>query len=186
MTRTATYDLGAFIADVGLIVAEGADESRTTEQVADRLRELLASGLQLSEAVVRPREDRYVMRPLYVHPDAGFSIACAVWNVGQRTPVHGHETWGVVGIHSGIEHETRYRKPGRPREPLEALPAADWGPGEVTVCCTTDDDVHLVECGSDVPCVGIHVYGADIGTLPRRSYDPETGEVSWFVSPWGG
>lgn len=29
----------------------------------------------------------------------------------QGTPVHGHETWGAVGIYSGIEHEVRYRKP---------------------------------------------------------------------------
>ena len=46
------------------------------------------------------------------------------------------------------------------------------------------DDVHQVRCGGDTPVVGIHVYGADIGTLPRRSYDPHTGAVSWFVSTW--
>ncbi|WP_162799236.1 hypothetical protein [Nocardioides sp. 616] len=34
------------------------------------------------------------------------------------------------------------------------------------------------------PVIGIHVYGADIGTLPRRSYDPETGAVHWFTSTW--
>jgi predicted metal-dependent enzyme (double-stranded beta helix superfamily) len=124
------------------------------------------------------------MRPLHVAADGSFSIACAVWNVGQKTPVHGHETWGVVGIHSGVEREVGYVKPVRPDEPLQGRPAADWHPGEVTVCCTTDDDVHMVECGSDVPCVGIHVYGSDIGTLRRRSYDPVTGKVSWFVSAW--
>jgi hypothetical protein len=41
----------------------------------------------------------------------------------------------------------------------------------VTVCCTTDDDVHRVACGSDEPCIGIHVYGANIGALSRRRYD---------------
>ncbi|MGD9525275.1 hypothetical protein [Pseudonocardia sp.] len=183
---TQTYDLDAFVADLERVVATATTEREVTERVAERLRVLLTSGLQLPEETTTPLPDRYVMRPLYVAADGRFSIACAVWNVGQRTPVHGHETWGVVGIHSGVEHEVPYVKPTRPDEPLRSLPAHDWTPGEVTVCCTKDDDVHMVACGGDVPCIGIHVYGADIGTLSRRTYDPDTGAVSWFVSRWGG
>jgi predicted metal-dependent enzyme (double-stranded beta helix superfamily) len=52
------------------------------------------------------------------------------------------------------------------------------------VCCTTDDDVHCVAAVGDIPTVGIHVYGANIGTIERRLYDPETGAVEWFVSGW--
>jgi 3-mercaptopropionate dioxygenase len=54
----------------------------------------------------------------------------------------------------------------------------------VTVCCTTDDDVHAVTAVGDEPTIGIHVYGADIGTIRRRRYDPETGKVEWFVGGW--
>ncbi|TNC27823.1 cysteine dioxygenase family protein [Amycolatopsis alkalitolerans] len=178
-------DLDAFIADVGTVVSAGGSEEDVTEQVAARLRRLLAVGLQLPGSITAPRAERYVMRPLHVDPGGAFSIACAVWDVGQSTPVHGHETWGVVGIHSGVEREVGYVKPVREDEPLAVRTEADWGPGEVTVCCTTEDDVHQVACGSDIPCVGIHVYGADIGTLPRRSYEPTTGHQSWFVSHWG-
>ena len=31
----------------------------------------------------------------------------------------------------------------------------------------TDDDVHQVFCEGNQPCVGIHVYGADIGQVQR-------------------
>lgn len=184
MTTRDHDPLESFVAEVNLILAEEQGEHGITVRVADRLRALLASGMALSPEIVAPREESYVMRPLHVDPDGHFSIACAVWNVGQKTPVHGHETWGVVGIHSGVEREVAYRKPTEPRVPLTAFPPQDWQPGEVTICCTTDDDVHMVECGSGVPCVGIHVYGADIGSLPRRRYDPATGAVSWFVSEW--
>lgn len=177
-------NLDSFIAAVTQIVASGVDERQVTEQVAERLRVLLSGNLELAPHLTAPRPDKYVMRPLHVADDGSFSIACAVWDVGQKTPVHGHETWGVVGIVSGVEHEVDYVKPRRPGVPLESRTVTDWQPGEVTVCCTTDDDVHMVECGSDVPCVGIHVYGGDIGSLPRRSYDPVTGAVSWFVSTW--
>jgi predicted metal-dependent enzyme (double-stranded beta helix superfamily) len=62
----------------------------------------------------------------------------------------------------------------------------DLNPGQVIVCCTTDQDLHRVSAVGAQPCVGIHVYGGDIGTIRRRSYDVETGDVSWFTSSWGG
>jgi predicted metal-dependent enzyme (double-stranded beta helix superfamily) len=57
-----------------------------------------------------------------------------------------------------------------------------WERGQVTVCCTTDDDVHAVAAVGKEPTVGIHVYGGNIGTINRPSYDPATGAVQWFVS----
>lgn len=160
------------------------DESTLTTKVAATLSEALEQGLEIPEGAKRPDTERYVMYPLHVAEDESFSIAAAVWNVGQGTPVHGHETWGVVGILSGHEHELSFEKPPTSRVPLTPNGEHVWGPGEVTVCCTTDDDVHQVRCEGDEPVVGIHIYGADIGTLERRSYEPESGAVSWFVSRW--
>lgn len=89
-----------------------------------------------------------------------------------------------MGIHSGQESERQYDKPEQPGTPLTTTVESVWSAGQVTVCCTTDDDVHTVWNEADSPCVGIHVYGRDIGRLNRRSYDPDTGEQSWFVSSW--
>lgn len=176
--------ISAFADTVADLVARGYDEQTLTAHIRDELEAALAAGLELPEDVTRPDPVRYVMYPLHVAADGSFSIASAVWDVGQGTPVHGHETWGVVGIHSGVEVETRYEKPAQPDVPLAREGTDEWTAGQVTVCCTTDDDVHQVRCGGDRPVVGIHVYGADIGTLPRRSYDPDTGAVHWFTSRW--
>ena len=177
-------EVAAFARTVQELVARGLDERALTAAVQAELSALLAAGFELSEDKTRPDPERYVMYPLHVAPDGSFSIASAVWNVGQGTPVHGHETWGVVGIYRGVEVETRYEKPDVPDVPLVESGSDEWQAGQVTVCCTTDDDVHQVRCGGDRPVVGIHVYGADIGTLPRRTYDPDTGAVHWFVSTW--
>lgn len=177
-------EVAAFADRVQELVRRDLSEQELTAAVQEELTALLAAGFELPEDKTRPDPDRYVMYPLHVAADGSFSIASAVWNVGQGTPVHGHETWGVVGIYSGVEVETRYEKPTVPDVPLADLGTEDWSAGQVTVCCTTDDDIHQVRCGGDRPVVGIHVYGADIGTLPRRSYDPGTGAVHWFVSSW--
>lgn len=177
-------EVAEFAAVVRDLVQQDLDERALTAAVRDRLTALLRAGFTIPEHKRRPDPERYVMYPLHVDPDGAFSIASAVWDVGQGTPVHGHETWGVVGIYSGVEVETRYQKPTTPGVPLTSAGTQQWTAGEVTVCCTSDDDVHQVRCGGDEPVIGIHVYGADIGTLPRRSYDPETGDVSWFTSAW--
>ena len=186
MSATLVTDprLARLVTELEQLVEREHDEHVLTGLVAERLHAALADGIDLPDDVTRPGADRYVMYPLHVDPAGRFSIASAVWNVGQGTPVHGHETWGVVGIHAGVEHEISFEKPAHPGVPLVENGVHDWAPGEVTICCTTDDDVHQVFCSGEQPCVGIHVYGADIGTLRRRSYQPETGEVSWFVSTW--
>jgi predicted metal-dependent enzyme (double-stranded beta helix superfamily) len=172
------------IGEVEPIVAAGGSEQKITAEVAERLRAWLAQGPEIDAAYRRPDPDRYVLYPLHVDPEGRFSIAAAVWNVGQSTPVHGHETWGVVGILSGVEREVAYVKPHAEGEKLVALGEENWSPGEVTVCCTTDDDVHWVACGGAEPCVGVHIYGTDIGTWSRRAYDPDDGSVTWFESGW--
>lgn len=174
-----------FVDGIRNVVDDAHSEAQTTEAVAGLLSGLLdEESFALPDAYTTPHADHYVMYPLHVDPAGRFSVASAVWNVGQSTPVHGHETWGVVGIYAGGENELRYAKPTRPNVPLEPLEPHLWNPGQVTVCCTVDDDIHQVACYGSTPCVGIHVYGADIGTLSRRSYDPACGGVSWFVSHW--
>ena len=177
-------EIEEFAAEVADLVGTGMDEPALTKAVAVRLDALLKAGFRLPEAKIAANPEHYVMYPLHVAADGSFSIAAAVWDVGQSTPVHGHETWGVVGIYSGVEHEIRYHKPPEPGVSLVRGGVEDWQSGQVTVCCTTDDDIHQVSCGGAEPCVGIHVYGADIGTLPRRRYDPSTGDVAWFTSTW--
>lgn len=174
-----------FISELVALVETHPDDRSLTDAVASGLSGLLASPFALPAEFTRPHPHRYVMYPLHIDARGRFSVAAAVWDVGQSTPVHSHETWGVVGIYSGIEGETRYVKPRIDGDPLVLdVSGLEWGPGEVTVCCIHDDDVHMVRCVGDAPCIGIHVYGSDIGTLRRRAYDPITGEVTWFTSQW--
>ncbi len=171
-----------FVADTARVVAEGRDEYETTNAVKQLLVEALAGDFQIPEAYMKPREDRYVMYPLFVADDASFSIASAVWNIGQETPVHDHGVWGVVGILSGVEHEESFR--ATPSGALAEHEDIEFQPGEVTVCCTSDQDLHRVSASGDEPCVGIHVYGGDIGTIRRRSYRLDDGSISYFTSDW--
>ncbi|HYM91440.1 MAG TPA: hypothetical protein VEW91_07400, partial [bacterium] len=167
------------------IVREAGGEQVVTEKVATRLRSLLQEPHVLNPRYTRPKPDNYVLYPVWVEPGGSFSIAAAVWNVGQVTPVHDHGTWGVIGIYQGIEREIRYKPAvvGGERR-FKETEERDIGERQVIVCCTSDQDIHRVSCGSNRPCVGIHVYGADIGAIQRHVYEPQTGDVRAFVSGW--
>ena len=187
ITEDQSSRLGAFVKEVGRIVAEAgrSSEEEITSRIEVLLREVLTGGLQLAPGYREPRADRYVMYPLAVARDGSWSIASAVWDVGQAAPIHDHGTWGVIGILAGVEHEIGYWKPS-PGDagPLRLRMEHDLHPGEVMVCCTRDQDVHSVACAASVPCVGVHVYGADIGTVTRHTYDLATGAQRDFVSTW--
>jgi predicted metal-dependent enzyme (double-stranded beta helix superfamily) len=178
--------LQTFIDDVGAVVSSTDDEHEITARIAQLLSALLADGYRLPPQLTRAAADRHLTYPLYIAPDESWSMASVVWAVGQQTNVHSHETWGAVGIYAGAELEVRYRKPtdATPARPLVPAGEQRWDRGQVTVCCTTDDDVHSVVAVGDEPTIGIHVYGGNIGTIERRAYDPATGETRWFTSGW--
>lgn len=174
--------LREFIAFVNQVVKEQASESETTRKIAERLTELIKLEGVFPDAFKQPNPDKYTLYPVYIAPDDSFSIAAAVWDVGQKTPIHDHGTWGVIGLIQGEEIEVHYdvHAPGGPKKIMERT----LREGEVIVCCTSDRDVHEVACASDVPCVGIHVYGANIGAIERHVYDKATGEPRTVVTAW--
>jgi len=177
-----------FIEQVRGIVREGGSEEEVTARVADRLRAIIAEPGLLDPGHMRVKAGGYVLWPVHVEPDGSFSVATAVWDVGQITPIHDHGTWGVIGIWRGVEHEERFRRAEAPLDkpaPISFLKKWDAPAGEVFVCCTSDADIHRVSCGSEIPVVGIHVYGGDIGAIERHAYDEATGVAKAFVSGWG-
>lgn len=175
--------LQTFIDRMHEIVDQGGDEQTVTQAVAQALQELLKHKNIIPPAMMQPDEHRYVMYPVYVAPDESFSIASAVWGVNQTTPIHDHGTWGVIGIVQGIEHELSYQ-PNEVGKPMILLEEKLIHEGEVVICCTSDQDTHKVSCASEIPCVGLHVYGGNIGKIERRTYDPDTSQVKTFISRW--
>ena len=113
---------------------------------------------------------RYRTHLLHVPDDGAYSLVAAVWRPGQRTAVHDHVAWCVVGVHRGEEHETRYRLAG---DHLVEVGHTVGPCGEVTVLLPPGD-IHAVVNDGAVTAASLHVYGADLrdrATSVRRRYD---------------
>jgi predicted metal-dependent enzyme (double-stranded beta helix superfamily) len=88
---------------------------------------------------------------------------------GRRTPPHDHGTWATILLLSGGEKNTLYRaENGGLRKAGEAT--LERG----SILTMRAETVHVAECLSEAPAIGLHVYGGDIFDLPRRMWDPDT------------
>jgi predicted metal-dependent enzyme (double-stranded beta helix superfamily) len=112
---------------------------------------------------------------LYVDPASRFSIVSLVWMPGQRTVIHDHVSWCVVGVYQGVEEETLYRLVDNGLEPAHLVRA--WQSANLagtTSFFAPPGDIHEVCNASDDTVISVHVYGADVSTLGtsiRRRYD---------------
>jgi predicted metal-dependent enzyme (double-stranded beta helix superfamily) len=117
--------------------------------------------------------------------DEAWSVVSFVWPGGATTPVHDHDTWGVIGVYQGQEHETRYNvvegSIAAGRVHLVETVTAIVYPGEVG-WIVPPDDLHRVSNNSHELAVSVHVYGTNIGKQKRHVIDLTTGEVRDFVS----
>lgn len=180
MTSSNTR-LQLFVAQVGLAVEASGDEPRLLQRVRAAMRELVAVDDWLPDDCARPHPQFYQQYLLYRDPADRFSVVSFVWGPGQKTPVHDHTVWGVIGVLRGSETAQHYRVvPGAlvPQGPLEILRE-----GDVTAVSPSIGDVHQVSNAfPDRVSISIHAYGADIGQLPRHVFDPVTGAARPFVS----
>jgi predicted metal-dependent enzyme (double-stranded beta helix superfamily) len=156
--------LTSFTADVDRLV----DDPRA---VGERLRALLAVDGWLAPEHREPDPEHYRQHLLHVSPDRRLSVVALVWLPGQRTPIHDHVSWCVVGVYEGRERETRYRaiEQGANRW-LEPTGSVDAEPGHVEVIVPSVEDIHVVTAVGDEPTISIHVYGADIERLGSSIY----------------
>jgi 3-mercaptopropionate dioxygenase len=131
--------------------------------VADHLAVLLGQDGWLSAHDQRPGADSYRQHLLYVSPTRRLSVVALVWQAGQRTPIHDHIAWCVVGVYRGVEREVRYRLvEDRGEQCLLPTGAVDAYPGHVEALAAPREDIHSVTAGGAEKTISIHVYGADI------------------------
>lgn len=152
------------------------DEQRMLDEGEKLLRALIAQDDWLPAEFARPSADGYRQYLLHCDPMERFSVVSFVWMPGQRTPIHDHTVWGLVGVMRGEETCEEYSRDIRPsgRHPVRR--------GQVDRVSPRIGDVHVVANEGGEVAVSIHVYGANIGAVRRHTYDPQSGARRDFVS----
>lgn len=175
--------LRQFVASMTRLVESGpADEGRLLAGAAPLMRALVSTDDWLPEAMAASHPQYYQQHLLYGDPLARFSLVSFVWGPGQKTPVHDHMVWGIIGMLRGSEYGQAYvRQADGHLAP--SGPEMRLNPGDIDQVSPTLGDIHLVRNAyDDRNSISIHLYGGNIGRIARHVYVPESGEVKPFVS----
>jgi predicted metal-dependent enzyme (double-stranded beta helix superfamily) len=159
-----------FISDMTKLAEAGMDEPALLEQAAPLMQQLLSKDAWLPTAFAEPDERSYRQYLLHCDPLERFSLVSFVWGPGQKTPIHDHTVWGIIGVLRGSEVSQRYEwGDGSLHETggVEVLEA-----GAIDMVSPSIGDIHKVSNGlKSKPSVSLHLYGGNIGAINRHSFD---------------
>ena len=101
-----------FVAGMTRLVERTTDEPTILAEGRKLLSALIADDAWLPEAFTVPNPTTYSQYLLYCDPLERFSVVSFVWGPGQKTPVHDHTVWGLVGMLRGAELCQEYEPQG--------------------------------------------------------------------------
>jgi len=174
--------LREFVIGMTNLVSHESVEQNLISRGSELLKTLIQSDAWLPEFCTVPHPEFYQQFLLHADPLGRFSIVSFVWGPGQKTPIHDHCIWGLIGMLRGMEKGQHYKQ----------LPSGELimdGPetvllqGDIEVVGPAIGDIHVVSNAiPDKTSISVHVYGANIGAVKRHTYDPVTGSMKSFVS----
>jgi predicted metal-dependent enzyme (double-stranded beta helix superfamily) len=126
-------------------------------EVMGALREATATPDWLPQERRRANHERYARHVLYGDPASRFSILSLVWDHGQESPIHGHQTWCAVGVYDGELTEIRYREGFGGRAPVE-IGAERRAAGSLSFD-PPQSAIHRIANRSGGIAISLHVYG---------------------------
>jgi predicted metal-dependent enzyme (double-stranded beta helix superfamily) len=169
------------VATTRIVESEPGAEAERIALVSPLLADLVRQDDWLPEEYATAHPQYYRQYLLHADPLDRFSIVSFVWGPGQKTPVHDHQVWGLVGILRGAEISTSYTS--SPGGALIAGAPERLETGAVAAVSPEIGDIHsIANAFDDRVSISIHVYGGNIGTIRRSVFDPASGVAKVFVS----
>ncbi len=170
-----------FVQGMSRLLQSNPTEPTILKEGAELLATLVHKDDWLPEMFTQAHPQHYQQYLLYADPLDRFSMVSFVWGPGQKTPVHDHMTWGLVGMLRGQEIDTHYFK--QSDGSYRAGESKTLISGDVCTVSPATHDVHVVSnYYADQSSISIHVYGGNIGRIRRHVFDPVTGAPKDFIS----
>ncbi len=165
-----------------LVERHGGDEAVMLAEGEKLLSALVSHDDWLPDEFAVPSTESYRQYLIHCDPLERFSVVSFVWGPGQKTPVHDHTVWGLVGVMRGAEVCEEFSNVTA-GQPFMASGTHRIEPGEVDRVSPTIGDIHMVSNAyADRPSLSIHVYGANIGAVRRHVFDAASGTPREFIS----
>jgi predicted metal-dependent enzyme (double-stranded beta helix superfamily) len=142
-------------------------------RVTRALQTAVAAPAWLTPALRAPRAGCYARHTVASDPAGRFTLLSIVWNAGQFSPPHAHNTWCAYAVAENALTETLFDFDAARGK---ALPAGIGvrGPGYACFAPAGLEQIHRLGNAGAAPAISIHVYGVEgsrIGTHVNRLMD---------------
>ena len=182
-TTVASPRFQQFIESFTQLIEQSSDnEAQILESGRSLLGDLVANDDWLPEQFAQPHPQYYQQYLLHADPLDRYSVVSFVWGPGQKTPIHNHTVWALIGMMRGSERSELFAVP-KPDEPMQLVNTDTLSPGDIDMVSPRLGDIHRVSnVFDDRVSISIHVYGGNIGRISRHVYDALTGRTKTFIS----
>lgn len=148
-------------------------ESEPRLAIRDLLERTVSRGDELLPVLPATRGE---LTPLHQSPE--LTVLKVIWAPGMSIYPHDHRMWAAIGIYSGREDNTFFR---RQRDSITRSGTKQATDGDVLLL--GDDVVHAVENPLAECTAAIHVYGGDFFNREMSQWDPVTLEPEEEITP---
>jgi predicted metal-dependent enzyme (double-stranded beta helix superfamily) len=163
-SQTSMFDLDRFIADLRAALAERSRQA---------LKEVVARAVADPALLVRQigEPEKAAVEVLHASPE--LTVLNVIWAPKQVTLPHDHRMAAVIGMYSGREDNTFWRRVSNPTKfQIEPAGGQALGTGDVTILGR--DIIHSVVNPLAKISGAIHVYDGEFLTVERSMWDAET------------
>jgi predicted metal-dependent enzyme (double-stranded beta helix superfamily) len=124
---------------------------------------------------------------LYMNPKRVFSVRMFLFGPGEFSPIHDHNSWGMIGSVLNALTVVNYRREddgtveGYAR--IHETDRITLSPGEIESTLPLNEGIHETGNATADPMVMVSVYGSPIRRLYVNRYDAEKNRVQKMYAP---
>lgn len=108
----------------------------------------------------------YARKLIYTHPAGFFSVLQLKWMPGAKTPIHGHNAWGCVGVISGEIGCDTFEEASSAKQGVRQTGSIRASRGDIATVNPNPEGIHCLYNPTDRVATTLHIYGMDLGPNP--------------------
>ena len=172
--------IAVFIRDVKQILAADSNQGTDLEQVAERMRKLVADPIirNWQEEPTGNVHEGQQSEPLY-QDESGLTLMHARFGPEAMTPIHNHNSWAIVGVYRGRDRYQIWRRSdagsGAGHAQVELIEERVLEPGDVAIVPAPPQDIHAQQGFAGEVAYELVLFGTNPAGKPRLYFDPAQG-----------
>jgi predicted metal-dependent enzyme (double-stranded beta helix superfamily) len=162
------------------LVADQGPGAAAFAGIGDHLRTLAADSTLIDGARLDALHQASAQATILGHGPKGSTLMLACFSAEAATPVHNHNSWGVICVIRGRDRHMLWARQDDASQPgqaeLRIMETRELGPGDVVWFPDTPGDIHSQQ-GIGGAAWELVYFGRDPNARPRLYFDPARGRV---------